>query len=166
MSEGTIRIAGALATAAYGAFVVWLYVQQPQTVAEVAGGLAASVGTYEIDQAAMDEGLRLFRSEQFEAARFAFDRADRARRDARTQFYIAYSFYRQGWGRLYHDDALYKQGLEAVDRAIALSPQRVITVEDANLEMHTSDELKAEIDAGLRKDASDLNPMRVFTRRK
>jgi hypothetical protein len=32
--------------------------------------------------------------------------------------------------------------------------------------MHTAEELKAELEAGLRVDASDLNPMRVFRERK
>jgi len=166
MREGTIRTLGLLATASYAGFIVWLYVQQPQTVAEVTGGLSASVGTYQIDQQALEDGLRLFRTDQFEAARLAFDRADPARQDARTQFYIAYSFYRQGWGRLYHDDELYTHGLEAIDRAIALGPRGAVTVDDPQLQMHSSDELKAEIEAGLRKDSSDLNPFKVFQRRK
>ena len=46
-------------------------------------------------------------------------------RDARTQFYIAYSFYRQGWNRTHRDDALYTQGLETVERAIALAPAEI-----------------------------------------
>ena len=52
----------------------------------------------------------------------AFARADPAVRDARTQFYIAYSYYRQGWGRLYHDDALYAEGAR---RSIAPSRWRL-----------------------------------------
>ena len=55
--------------------------------------------------------------------------------------------YRQGWGRLYHDDALYREGLDAVDRAIALAPHGRVIVDDASLQMHTADELKAELDA-------------------
>jgi hypothetical protein len=39
-------------------------------------------------------------------------------------------------------------------------------VDDENLGMHTAEELKAELEAGLRVDASDLNPMRVFRERK
>ena len=34
--------------------------------------------------------------------------------------YVAYSFYREGWGRVYHDDRLYAAGLAVVDRAIVL----------------------------------------------
>ena len=60
----------------------------------------------------------------------AFARTDPAERDARTQFYIAYSYYRQGWGRLYHDDALYTEGLAAIDRALALAPGGRLVIED------------------------------------
>jgi hypothetical protein len=102
----------------------------------------------------------------FAEARSAFGRADPAKRDARTQFYIAYSFYREGWGRLYSDDALFKQGLEAVERAIAVAPSGRVIVDDTQLGMHSSDELKAELERGLRRDASDFNPLRVFDKRK
>ena len=96
----------------------------------------------------------------------AFVRADPAVRDARTQFYIAYSCYRQGWGRLYHDNVLYRGGLDAVGRAIALAPEGRLVVDDPDLRMHSADELKAELEAGIRLDASDLNPLRLFRERK
>jgi hypothetical protein len=147
-------------------FIIWIYGTQPRTIAQVTGGVAAAVGVYEIDRVSFDEGVEFFRRDQFPEARAAFARADTARRDARTQFYIAYSFYREGWGRLYHDDARFRQGLEAVDRAIAASPDGRVIVEDSNLKMHSADELKAELERGLRRDASDFNPLRVFRERK
>ena len=76
---------------------------------------------------------RVLRADQFVEARAAFARADPAERDARTQFYIAYGFYRQGWGRVYNDDILFKQGLAAVDRAIALARPDRLVVEDPQL---------------------------------
>ena len=102
----------------------------------------------------------------FPEARLAFARADPAERDARTQFYIAYSYYRQGWGRLYHDDALYAEGLAAIDRAIGLAPGARLVVDDEDLQMHTGEELKAELEAGRRREASDFNTMRVLRERK
>jgi hypothetical protein len=110
--------------------------------------------------------MQFFRNDQFVEARLALERADPAVRDARTQFYIAYSYYREGWGRLYHDDRLYTEGLTAVDRAIALAPGRRLIVDDPALGMHTAEELKAELEAGIRRDASDFNPLRVFRKRK
>jgi hypothetical protein len=144
----------------------WLFAQQPQSMAEVTGALTATVGAYRIDQQAFDDGLRLFREDQFEAAVSAFERADPAKRDARTQFYIAYAHYRRGWGRLYSDDGSFTRGLAAVNRAIAVAPDGRIVVDDPDLQMHSGDELKAELEAGLRRDLSDFNPLRVFRERK
>jgi hypothetical protein len=161
-----LRAGGLALSVAYAALIVWLYAMQPQTVSEVTGGLASGVGAYQVDEQAFADGLSYFRRDAFVEARAAFDRADPARRDARTQFYIAYSFYRQGWGRLYNDDTLFRQGLGAVDRAIALAPGHRLVVEDENLGMHTADELRAELQRGVTRDASDLNPLKVFRSRK
>jgi hypothetical protein len=164
--ENYVRGFGLVSTVCYASFIVWLHVRQPQTFAEVTGGLAAEVGVYRIDQQAFDDGLALFRRDELEAARAAFDRADPASRDARTQFYIAYSYYRSGWGRLYQDNELFKMGLERVDRAIALAPGGRLVVEDPELGMHNADELRAELAEGLRTEVSDFNPMRVLRKRK
>jgi hypothetical protein len=39
-------------------------------------------------------------------------------------------------------------------------------VDDEGLQMHSADELKAELEAGLRRDASDFNPARLVRPRK
>ncbi len=161
-----IRAAGLVGSLVYGSLIVWLYATQPQNLGEVTGGLASSIGAYTVDAQAMQDGLAFFRNDQFEEARAAFARADPARRDARVQFYIAYTYYRQGWGRLYSDDALYTKGLEAVDRAIATSPGGRLVMDDPNLGMRTADELRAELVAGRTRDVSDFNPMRVLRPRK
>jgi hypothetical protein len=161
-----IRGVGLAFSATYAALIVWLYASQPQTGAEAFGGLAATIGAYRVNTQAFDEGLAFFNRELFPEARMAFARADPARRDARTQFYIAYAFYRQGWGRLYSDDALFREGMEAVDRAIAVAPDGRVLVDDQSLGLRSSDELKAELERGLRRDAADFNPFRVLDRRK
>ncbi len=166
MSPVLVRVAGLVVSLAYAAFVVWVYVQQPRTVAQLAGGVAAGVGAYHVDPANFAEGLRFFRADQFPEARAAFARADPAQRDPVTRFYVAYTFYRQGWGRVYHDDALYRQGIEAVGQAIALAPGGRLRVDDANLGMRTADELAAELERGATRDVSDFNPFKVFQARK
>lgn len=166
MRDTTVRGLGLVAASGYAAFIFWVYLKQPQTTAEVIGGLSATVGVYRIDQQAFDDGLRFFRQDDFVPARSTFERADPAHRDARTQFYIAYSYYRQGWGRLYQDDVLFGKGLEAVDRAIALAPGGRLVVEDPDLQMKSADELRAELEAGMKRDMSDLNPVRAFQQRK
>jgi hypothetical protein len=164
--ERMVRLAGLVFSIAYAALIVWLYASQPQTRAEALGGLAASVGAYRINDQAFDDGMRFFRADKFPEARLAFERADAAHLDARTQFYIAYSYYREGWGRLYSDDRLFKLGLDAVNRAIALAPANRLVVPDDSLGLQSADELKVELERGLRRDASDLNPFRVFESRK
>ncbi|HET9712756.1 MAG TPA: hypothetical protein VFP64_12760, partial [Pyrinomonadaceae bacterium] len=99
-------------------------------------------------------------------ARDEWQRADPAQGDARTQFYIAYSFYREGWGRLYHDQQLFKQGLEAVNRAIGLASASPLTVDDPNLRMHSAAELKAELEQGTERSWNDVNPFKVLRTRK
>lgn len=161
-----MRLAGFAFACAYAGFIVWLYSAQPRNVAQITGGVAAGIGAYRVDAQAFEDGRAFFRRDQFDEARAAFSRADPAQRDALTQFYIAYSFYRQGWGRLYNDDVLFRQGLEAVDRAIALAPGNRLVVNEPDLGMTSADELRAELQRGLTRDASDLNPMRLFTPRK
>ncbi|MGE0462184.1 MAG: hypothetical protein AB7Q16_12510 [Vicinamibacterales bacterium] len=166
MREPVVRALGAALSVAYAALIIWLTASQPQTLAEVTGGLTASIGAYRVNEVAFEDGLRFFHQDQFVEARAAFHRADSAGRDPRTQFYIAYSYYREGWGRLSHDDDLYAKGLEAVDRAIAVAPGGRIVVDDPGLQMHTADELRAELVAGTTREWSDVNPMRVFRGRK
>jgi hypothetical protein len=165
-SPTIVRASGLVVSIAYASLVVWAYVHQPQTIAEVQGGLTASVGVYAVDQAALDEALQFFRNDQFREARLAFERADPAHRDPTTQFYVAYSFYREGWGRVYADDVLYRQGLEALARATATAPGHHVTVADATLGIHTSEELQAELERGITREWSDLNPLRVFRERR
>ncbi|MBA3321623.1 MAG: hypothetical protein H0T45_09315 [Pyrinomonadaceae bacterium] len=150
----------------YAAFVVWLYATAPQTLAEITTQASSAVGTYQIDQARFDAARELFRREQHRAARDEWARADPGGRDARTQFYIAYSFYREGWGRLYNDDELFRQGIEAASRALSLSPESALTIDDPELKMHAAAELKAELEQGVERTWDDLNPLKMTRERK
>ena len=165
MKDAAIRGAGLLVSAVYAGFISWVYASQPRTVAQLTGGMAASVGAYEVDRPAFNQGLQFFRNEQFEEARSALARADPARQDPTTQFYVAYSYYRQGWGRMYNDETLFSKGLEAVERAIEVAPGHRLDVADPAIDMRTADELRAELSRGLTREASDLNPMRFLAKR-
>jgi cysteine sulfinate desulfinase/cysteine desulfurase-like protein len=61
---------------------------------------------------------------------------------------------------------LFKQGVEAVNRAIALSSATTLAVDDPNLQMHSAAELKAELEQGLERNWSDVNPLKVLRTRK
>ena len=165
MDVRPIRLAGAAAVCLYAAFIVWVYVTQPRTMAQVTGGVASTVGAYRIDRTSFEEGLQSFRGDRFPAARAAFERADPAQQDPRTQFYVAYSYYRQGFGRVYSDEELFRKGLEAVNRAMAVSSTPFV-VDDPELGMRSAAELKAELERGLVTELDDLNPLKVFRARK
>ena len=115
--------------------------------------------------AELRRGAAAFRGDRFPDARAAFERADPAQHDPRTQFYIAYSYYRQGFGRVYNDDALFRKGLDVVNRAIAVSSDQFV-VDDPNLGMRSAAELKAELERGLTTELDDLNPLKLFRARK
>lgn len=163
LRDSAVRGVGLLLTITYAAALGWMYARQPESAAQVSGGLASFVHAYRIDAQAFDDGVRFFHQDQFEAARAALARADPAQRDPRTQFYIAYTFYRQGWGRLHTDASLYQQGLQAVDRAIAAAPDGRVVVGDPQIQIHSGDELRAELARGVSKP---FHPLEVFSTRK
>ncbi len=175
MTEKHIQITGIFLAAVYAVFILWLYSVEPKsldevpakaqtTIENVTTRTQVAIGTYEIDQTRFNEGLQAFRQDNFLVARDNFLRADPERRDARTQFYIAYSFYRQGFGRVSNDDELFKQGLEQTNRVIALDKN--FKSDDANLQLKTPVELKNEFEEGLKVTAGDFNPFKVLRERK
>lgn len=165
-NETVIRAIGLSLAVLFAGLIGWMIAAAPRTLDEAVGGVTAGLGVYRIDDQAFADGLAFFRRDQFVEARAAFGRADAARRDPRTQFYVAYSFYRQGWFRTHRDDGLFTQGLAAIDHAIAIAADGRIVVNDDNLLIDNADELRAELEAGLRRDASDLNPLRLLETRK
>lgn len=165
MTATTLRIAGLIVSLAYAGAILRVYVRQPATVPEVAGSLTSAVGAYRINQERFYAGLEYFRGDQFAEARDAFAQADPARQDPRVQFYVAYSFLRQGWGRFYADDALYREGLATLRHARSLAPDGTIAVNDPNLRLQSAEEVEAEFQRGLTRELSDLNPMRVVRER-
>jgi hypothetical protein len=165
MRQKVIQTIGLALTAIYAVAIIWLYATEPRSFREVATGAQVASGTYQVDQAKFEAALGLFRREQFRAARDEWQRADPALSDPTTQFYVAYSFYREGWGRVYYDQDLFKQGLVAVNRAIALAPEP-LTVADENLQMHTAAELKAELEQGIERGWGDVDPLKVMRQRK
>ena len=175
MNEKYIQILGIMITLAYGVFVVFLYAAEPRSLEEISYKAIETVqnaatkgqvitGTYEIDQAKFAEGVSAFHQNNFILARDSFAKADPERRDAKTQFYIAYSLYRQGWGRLTNDDALFKQALESLERVNFIDKN--FRSDDAALQLRTPAELKNELEEGLRVTADDFNPLKVLRERK
>lgn len=162
MSATALRVIGLTLTLLYAAAILRVYVRQPATLPEVTGSLTSSVGVYRIDRARFDSGLSYFRADKFPEARDAFAQADPARQDPTVQFYTAYSYLREGWGRVYNDATLYRAGKATLDHAREIAPQGTILVDDPALKLHSAEELEAEFDRGLTHGVSDLNPMRLL----
>lgn len=116
-----------------------------------------------MDAAKFNDGLAAFRQDRFVAARDSFELADPEMRDPRTQYYVAYSYYRQGWGRISNDDQLFRRSLEILDRLKVMDPD--FRSDDADLKAASPAELRKELEEGLKVTTSDLNPLRVFRER-
>jgi hypothetical protein len=166
MSYRVIQSVGIAWICLLSILIVILYATKPQTIRDITTGASVVAGTYQIDEARFNAARELFLRDQFSAARDEWGRADPAKRDARTQFYIAYAFYRQGWGRTYHDDALFRQGLEAINHSLSLAPDRTLVIDDQALKIKAAAELKSELEAGLQRSVEDLNPARLIEERK
>lgn len=175
MKKNYIQIFSLLLVAIYGLFVAWLYWAEPKSLGEVSVKAKETVenvttkgqvviGTYEVDQTKFNEGLQAFRADNFVLARDAFAKADPERRDAKTQYYIAYSFYRQGWGRVSSDDELFKKSLDQTN--FVIQTDKNFKSADENLKLQNPVELKAELEEGLKVTASDFNPLKVLRERK
>ncbi|HMJ08729.1 MAG TPA: hypothetical protein VK468_06970 [Pyrinomonadaceae bacterium] len=175
MKEKYIQIASIAAVILYGVFIVFLYAAEPNSIADISIKAKSTIetattkgqvltGTYQVDPVKFGEGLKAFNEDNFVAARDLFERADPEKRDAKTQFYIAYSFYRQGWGRVSNDDSLFKQGIERVDRVMAID--RDFRSDDMSLKLRSPAELKHELEEGITVTADDFNPLRLVRERK
>ena len=132
----------------YATFIVWLYIRQPQSVAEVTGGLAATVGAYRINQRAFDDGLALFRrdSSKRRARRSSAPIRPGATRGRSSTSPIP--TIDQVGADCIRMTSISRQGLQRVDKAIALAPDGRLVVDDPELDIHSADELRAELVAG------------------
>ena len=175
MKEKHIQILGILLTLFYTFFVAWLYWAEPKNLEEVTTKAKETVekatstaqvitNTYEIDQEKFNEGVRAFKLDKFVLARDLFERADKEKLDAKTQFYIAYTFYRQGWGRFSNDDELFQKGLKQINFVQKLDED--FKSSDGNLKLRTPVELKDELEEGLKVTASDFSPWKFARERK
>jgi hypothetical protein len=164
MNEKASHIVSLLMTLAGFAVIAFIYMAEPRSFAEVSTKSQVVLGTYGVNQQELNDGIQQFRKDQFPAARAHFERADPEKRDPLTQYYVAYSYYRQGFGRFSNDDALFRSGLAAVERVTALDPR--FRVSDEDLHLKTAVDMKTELQDGLTVTASDFNPMRLGRERK
>ena len=133
---------GTVVAAVLMTFVVSVYVTQG--IPDLSGVLC------QVDREAFESGRNFFRQDEFVEARLEFARADQSQCDAKTQFYAAYSYYREGCRLFLTDEELLEQGLNTVGRAIAEASDGDFPVDDPGLDLETAEALKEEIEAKLR----------------
>lgn len=166
---------GIAVSVVYFGFIAFLYLAEPRSLGDISTKAASTLqdvttkgqviaGTYQVDPAKFAEALRLFRQDNFVAARDVFQKADPERRDAATQYYIAYTYYRQGWGRISNDGELFAAGLKQLDVVDQIDPNYVAT--DDDLKLKRSAELRHEFEEGMRVTLDDFNPARLVRERK
>ena len=157
-----VQTAGIFLALFYGVTIIWLYVRQPRTFEEIKTQAAVEANIYQIRQENFDEALKQFNAGQYRVAIEQFKLADPAERDAKTQFYIAYSYYRLGRGRFTDDDEMFRPGLAAVERSIANAPNQIFEIDRIDLEFKSAAALRERFKEGLETTASDFNPFKWF----
>lgn len=176
MKQKYIQISSIVLVAVIGGFIVFLYATAPRSLEELSAKAKETVdnavtkgqvltGIYTANRVKVNQGIGQFRQEKYEIARELFNEADPEKRDGQTQFYIAYSFYREGWGKFANDDKLFEQAYEAGKRAQILLGENFVS-DDADLKLKTTADLLAEIEEGLRVTPDDFNPQKWFRERK
>ena len=166
---------GIAVSVVYFGFIAFLYLAEPRSLGDISTKAATTLqdvttkgqvitGTYEVDPVKFAEALRLFRQDNFVAARDVFQKADPERRDAATQYYIAYTYYRQGWGRISNDGELFAAGLKQLDVVDQIDPNYVATDDDLKLKRPV--ELRHEFEEGMRVTLDDFNPAKLVRERK
>jgi len=161
----TVQVAGLVMALLYGSGIAWLYVRQPRSFEELKTQAAVEANVYRVKQENYDEALRQFNSAQYRVAIEQFELADAARLDPTTQFYIAYSYYMLGRGRLYDDDELFKKGLEAIERCLANAPNNIFEIDRADLQIRSANGLRERFRKGLDVTGADFNPLEWFERK-
>jgi tetratricopeptide (TPR) repeat protein len=158
----TVQVTGLVIALSYGLSIIWLYVRQPRSLQELKTQAAVETNLYRIKQENFDEGVKQFNNGQYKIAVEQFEMADPAQSDAATQFYIAYSYYLLGRGKLYDDDEMFKKGLEAVDRCIRSAPNNIFETDRAGLEIRSAAALRQRLKEGIEVSPSDFNPLNWF----
>jgi hypothetical protein len=157
-----IKLTGLILSILYAVIILWFYVRQPRSFAEITTQAAVDINVYSIKQENFDEAIREFNRGHFEVAIEQFKLADTAQRDAPTQFYIAYSYYLLGRGKFADDDDLFRLGLAAIERCLASAPNHIFEIDRQDLEIKNAGQLQARFQEGLQITPADFNPLNWF----
>jgi hypothetical protein len=161
----TVQITGLVIALFYALTIIWLYVRQPRSFQELKTQAAVETNVYRVKQENFDEGVRQFNNGQYRVAIEQFGLADPAEAAPPAQFYIAYSYYLLGRGKLYDDDEKFRKGLAAIDRCLAYAPNNIFSIDRTDLEIPDAAALRLRLKQGLEVSPSDFNPLEWFNKR-
>jgi hypothetical protein len=159
LMKRTVQATGLVIALAYGASIVWLYARQPRSFEELKTQAAIEANVYRVKQENFDEAMRRFNATDYRIAIEQFELADPARNDPATQFYVAYSYYMLGRGSIYDDDEMFKKGIVAVERCLAVAPNNIFEADRTDLEIRSASALRQRLRDGLEVTPSDFNPL-------
>jgi tetratricopeptide (TPR) repeat protein len=158
----TVQITGLVIALIYGLSIIWLYVRQPRSFQELKTQVAVETNVYRIKRENFDEALKQFNAGQYKVAIEQWKVADPAQSDPATQYYIAYSYYLLGRGKLYDDDEMFRKGLAAIERCLGSAPNNIFEIDRADLEIRNAAALRQRLKDGLEVSPSDFNPLDWF----
>jgi tetratricopeptide (TPR) repeat protein len=152
-------------TALYGFIIVWLYVHQPQSLSELKVQASVQANVYHVNEPNFDEAIKEFDSGDYNSAIGQFKLADPAQKDPASQYYVAYSYYLLGRGRIFNDEDMFNKAIEAVNRCLDNAPDHIFQLDRADLEIKNADTLRQKLVEGLKHTLPSLNPLNWFNKK-
>jgi hypothetical protein len=160
-----LQVAGLVIAPLYGFLIVWLYLHHPQSLSELKTEASVQANVYQVNQTNLDEAIKEFNAGDYNSAIGQFKLADPAERDPASQYYIAYSYYMLGRGRIFNDEDMFNKAIKAVNLCLDNAPNHIFQIDRADLEVRNADTLREKLVEGLRHTPASLNPLNWFNKK-
>jgi hypothetical protein len=160
-----LQIAGLVIMPLYGCLVVWLYVHHPQSLSELKTQASVQANVYHVNQPNFDQAIKEFDGGDYNSAIGQFNLADPAERDSASQYYIAYSYYLLGRGRVFNDEDMFNKAIVAVNHCLDNAPNHIFQIDRTDVEIRDADALRQKLVEGLRHTPASLNPFNWFNKK-
>jgi len=163
--KAAVQISGLVITVLYASIIGWIYVRRPQSLAELKTQASVQANLYHISQENFDAAIKEFDAGDYNSAIGQFKLADPAEKDPSSQYYIAYSYYLLGRGRIFNDEDMFKRAIDAVNRCLDNAPNHIFETDRADLEIRNADTLRQKLVEGLKHTMPSLNPLDWFSKK-
>ena len=163
--KAAVQISGLVIAILYASIIGWIYVRRPQSLAELKTQASVQANLYHISQENFDAAIKEFDAGDYNSAIGQFKLADPAEKDPSSQYYIAYSYYLLGRGRIFNDEDMFKRAIDAVNRCLDNAPNHIFETDRADLEIRNADTLRQKLVEGLKHTMPSLNPLDWFSKK-